>query len=385
MLVAAALIALLLPYTALSCTSVLDCSGAGACASSACVCLPGFVGPTCAQLDNRTVLRVDSGFRVANTSVWGSQVVLGDDGAYHMVASVFPGDLDFYSVWLLQAQIVHATAPTPFGPFTLRGVALGYGAEDAWDRSVMNPKLLRAPDGTWLLFYTGDGYPGPWPTPAHPAPVDPRVPQANQRVGLAVAASPAGPFVRTGAPVLQPRAGAWDARITTNPAVTLMQNGSLLMIYKASNPSGYNTSQRQVCFGVAWSPNWRTPFARARDDPILACPPNSFLFEDPCVFFTPATGFYHLLFKDFSGTVTHEGYSGAHAVSEDGVHWAFTQPALAYTTTHLWSDGVVRKQKQQERPQVLLAADGAPLGIYYATNTGLDGKSEFWNMYQPLR
>ena len=78
-------------------------------------------------------------------------------------------------------------------------------------------------------------------------------------------------------------------------------------------------------------------------------------------------------------------YSGAHAVSEDGVHWAFTQPALAYTTTHLWSDGVVRKQKQQERPQVLLAADGAPLGIYYATNTGLDGKSEFWNMYQPLR
>ena len=82
------------------------------------------------MLNNETILRVDSGFRLPNTSVWGSQVVLGDDGLYHMVASVYPGDLDFYKVWLLKAQIVHATAPTPFGPFTQRGVALEYGAED---------------------------------------------------------------------------------------------------------------------------------------------------------------------------------------------------------------------------------------------------------------
>ena len=368
-----------------ACTSALQCSGAGACTAGACVCLPGFVGSTCAMLNNATVLPMDSGFRLPNTSVWGSQVVLGDDGLYHMAASVYPGDLDFYKAWLLQAQIVHAVAPTPAGPFSLRGVALGYGGVGDWDRSVMNPKLLRAPDGTWLLFYTGDGYRGPWPTPKDPVPVDERVPQAAQRVGLAVAASPAGPFARTGAPVLEPRADKWDARITTNAAVTLMHNGTLLLIYKASNPAGANTTQTQVCFGVASAPDWRSPFVRARDDPILPCPPHSFLAEDPCVFYTPATGFYHLIFKDFSGEITHAGYSGAHAISTDGVNWAYTQPALAYTTTHLWSDGKVRTQKQQERPQVLLGSDGAPLGIYYATNTGLDGQPEFWNMYQPLR
>ena len=368
-----------------ACTSALQCSGAGACTAGACVCLPGFVGPTCAMLNNATILPMDSGFRLPNTSVWGSQVVQGDDGLFHMVASVYPGNLDFYKTWLLQAQIVHATAPTPSGPFALRGVALGYGAEGAWDRSVMNPKLLRAPDGTWLLFYTGDGYPGPWPTPQDPEPVDERIPQASQRVGLATAASPAGPFLRTGAPVLEPRAAQWDARITTNPAVTLMANGTLLLIYKASNPAGANTTQTQVCFGVASAPDWKSPFVRARDDPILPCPKNSFLAEDPCVFYTPATGFYHLIFKDFSGSITHAGYSGAHAISADGVNWAYTAPALAYTTTHVWSDGRIRTQKQQERPQVLLGADGAPLGVYYATNTGLDGQAEFWNMYQPLR
>jgi hypothetical protein len=338
------------------------------------------------MLNNATVLRVDSGFRLQNTSVWGSQVVhCADDGLYHMVASVFPGSFDFYKVWLLQAQIVHATASSPFGPFSLRNVALAYGAEDAWDRVVMNPKVLRSPDGTWLLFYTGTGYPGPDPTPARPVPVDERIPQANQRVGLAIASSPGGPFVRTGAPILEPRAGKWDARITTNPSVTLMANGSLLLVYKASNPAGYNTTQSQVCFGVASSPNWRTSFTRARDDPILPCLANTFLFEDPCVFYTPTTAYYHLIFKDFAGSVTHAGYSGAHAISKDGIHWNFTNPALAYTTTHLWDDGKTRRQAQQERPQILLAPDGAPLGIYYATNTGLDGKTEFWNMYQPLR
>lgn len=212
-----------------------------------------------------------------------------------------------------------------------------------------------------------------------------QVPQASQRVGLAVAASPGGPFSRLGAPALAPREGAWDARITTNPAVTLMANGSLLMIYKASNPAGANTTQTQVCFGVATAADWRSPFVRARNDPILPCPPHSFLFEDPCVFYLAATGFYHLIFKDFAGAITHAGYSGAHAVSKDGITWAFTSPALAYTTVHKWDDGKTRKQAQQERPQILLGADGAPLGIYYATNTGLNGEAEYWNMYSPLR
>ena len=60
--------------------------------------------------------------------------------------------------------------------------------------------------------------------------------------------------------------------------------------------------------------------------------------------FDKASGTLHLLIKDFHGTATHHGYSGAHLYSLDGVKWNFTEPAFAYDTTNLWSDGVVRRQ-----------------------------------------
>jgi hypothetical protein len=372
-----------------SCTSAFNCSGAGACVSGSCVCESGFIGPTCSMLDNRTALRVQSGFVPYSEGwwAWGSSVLLGDDGQYHMLASVYPSDLNFFSTWLTRAQVVHASSPSPYGPFTLTGVALGYGDVNAWDRSLMNPKLLRAPTGEYLLFYTGDAYNGSWPSPSDPIPVNPDAPQSMQRVGVASSPTPKGPYTRLGHPILEPRPSKWDSRMVTNPAITLMADGStFLMVYKASNPAGSNTTQSQVCLGVATATDWKGPWTRARDDPILPCPVGSFDFEDPCVWFDRTTGFYHLVVKDFHGEVTHSGYSGAHAISEDGLTWSFTTPALAYSTTHVWDDGKTRTQHYQERPQILLnASTGTPVGIYYATDTALNGSQGlYWNMFQPL-
>jgi hypothetical protein len=347
------------------------------------------------MLDNRTALRVNSGFApyAEGWWAWGSSVLHvpddGEGGLFHMLVSVYPSQYDFFRTWLTRAQVVHAVAPSPYGPFNLTGVALGYGGEDDWDRSLMNPKFLRSPsDGTYLLFYTGDTYPGPWPSPSDPVPVNPNIPQSNQRVGVAYSSTPGGPYTRLGSPILEPRPGQWDSRMVTNPAVTLMPNGSFLMVYKASNPPGPNTTQSQVCLGVATAPTWRGPWTRPRSDPILPCPPQSFDFEDPCVWYDRTTGFYHLVVKDFEGKATGAGYSGAHAISKDGLEWSFTTPALAYTTTHVWDDGKVRKQHYQERPQVLLnETTGTPIGMYYATDTALNGSvgTLFWNMFQPLQ
>jgi hypothetical protein len=381
-----ALAATLQLASAFTCSSQRDCSGAGQCVSGSCVCSPGFMGASCSALNNATPPVVGSGF-VSPTGdhAWGSQVIKSpEDGKYHMLVSVYPGYLDFFTSWLTAARIAHAVSDTPEGPFTQTGMALDYGAETDWDRSVMNPKVIRAPDGTYLLFYVGDTYPGPWPTPQNPVPVPLPLPQSLQRIGVAYSSTPEGPYARLGQPILTPRADKWDARIVTNPAVTLLPNGTYLMIYKGSNPAGENTTQKQVCLGVATAANWTGPWVRARDDPIFPCPLESFDFEDPTVWVDP-DGFLHLVVKDFSGVVTHDGYSGAHAISTDGVTWNFTSPALAYTTTHKWSDGVVRKQHYQERAQVLLDDSGHPLGFYFATDTGLNGSTQFWNMYMPTQ
>ncbi len=100
----------------------------------------------------------------------------------------------------------------------------------------------------------------------------------------------------------------------------------------------------------------------------------------------PPQGAYHLIFKDNHGTLTHDGYSGAHAYSLDGIHFTVTTPALAYGTTHRWSDGQVRTMSRQERAEIFRDATGAPLAAFFATDTELDGPANrTWNMVIPLR
>jgi hypothetical protein len=394
MVVRSAALALLLAHLPSTSPQPLPCSGAGALQpDGSCLCDAAFQGPTCSLLNNATALRLDSGCDLSAQGwhVWGSHVVLDPaTGLWHMVASVYPRNQTFLDIWLLDARIIHATARTWWGPFcTGPGsytIALDHGAEGAWDRSVMNPKLLQdRVSGRWLLFYTGSAYAGPWPVAGRPLPPT-RDAQASQRIGVASAPSPAGPFTRLGAPLLQPRPTKWDARILSNPTVTQLRNGSLLMVYKSSNPASANATQTQVCLGVARADAWAGPWARVRDDPIIPCPQHSFLGEDPTVWVDAARGTVaHLVFKDFAGAFTHAGYSGAHAVSGDeGATWSLAQPALAYTTTHLWEDGRTRRQRAQERAQVILSAQGLPVAMSFGTDTALNGSQVYWNMIMPL-
>jgi ubiquinone biosynthesis protein Coq4 len=86
--------------------------------------------------------------------VWGSQVIHVND-TYHMFASVYNASHDFFHNWLVDGFIVRATSDSPIGPFTYAATVLPQLA-GRWDTNVMNPKLVQAKDGTFLLFYTGD-------------------------------------------------------------------------------------------------------------------------------------------------------------------------------------------------------------------------------------
>lgn len=95
--------------------------------------------------------------------------------ALRRMASIYPKSVAGHSMtfnkeWLTDAAIAHAVATAPEGPFTLTGpLPLPYHNKSSgkpgyfWDRIAMNPKFLRAADGTWLLYYTGAGYGGPMP------------------------------------------------------------------------------------------------------------------------------------------------------------------------------------------------------------------------------
>jgi hypothetical protein len=76
-------------------------------------------------------------------------VLRDDDGTYHMWASYITRSCGIHR-WLSNSVIVHATAQSPLGPFTRRGLVFGLFSHE--------PAAVRAPTGEFVLFFTS--FPG---------------------------------------------------------------------------------------------------------------------------------------------------------------------------------------------------------------------------------
>ncbi|MEM1219135.1 MAG: glycoside hydrolase family protein, partial [Bacteroidota bacterium] len=166
-------------------------------------------------------------------SIWGGSVVEGEDGLYHMFYSRWPKELGW--VWVSHSEIAHAVAKTPFGPYQYKDVVLPDRGQQFWDGLCTHNPTIHKFNGKYYLYYmgnTGDkmvvGEPGKhklnW------------LHRNNQRIGVAVADSPYGPWKRSDHPVLdinQHDSLAHDALMTSNPSICQMADGKILMVYKA--------------------------------------------------------------------------------------------------------------------------------------------------------
>lgn len=328
---------------------------------------------------------VSGGFRMDGYYVWCGSVIRGEEGLYHMFASRWPQGMAFSPHWVTNSEIVRATAVSPNGPYEFQEVVLAPRGEEFWDgRMTHNPTIHRAPDGTYLLFYTGTTYHGPAPSPANPEDGwTPFVRRAhkNQRIGLATAPSPGGPWTRREQPIIGPRPGRWDGLITTNPAVCVCPDGRILLIYKSIEYLG-----DLLRLGVARAENYASPFVRLQDEPILRFDATGDHVEDPYLWNSPDGGF-EMIMKDMRGGLGGEARGGLHARSDDGIHWRLSQPSQAYSRTVLWDDGHSSTQDFLERPQLLIE-EGRPTHLFVATSLGgtsAETQTCSWNMVIPLR
>lgn len=92
-------------------------------------------------------------FRSSEYVSWGGSVIQADAGDYHMFAAVFGGGKGLDS-WQSNSEIMHLKANTPTGPFEPtqngpKGDGIIVPAE------AHNPSIVRANDGTYLLFSIG--------------------------------------------------------------------------------------------------------------------------------------------------------------------------------------------------------------------------------------
>jgi hypothetical protein len=313
-------------------------------------------------IDKMLPAPVGGGFSMDDYWVWCGSVIQGEDGRYHMFASRWPKSISFGPHWLTNSEVVRASSDTPEGPYQFEEVVLPQRGSEYWDGMMTHNPTIHKSGDTYLLYYTGTTYEGPIPDAAHqeaPGSVKALEARRNQRIGLAIAKSVKGPWIRRDQPILLPRQGEWDGLMTTNPAPCVLPDGSVLLVYKST---GHQKDKLRL--GAAKAERFDAPYLRLKDAPIFNFDASGDHVEDAFVWFS--NGQFELIMKDMQGGICGEKHAGIHATSQDGVQWIVSEPSLAYSRRILWNDGTETVQGSLERPQLLIQ-DGKPTHLFAAT------------------
>ena len=318
--------------------------------------------------------------------VWGSSVIQGDDGKYHMYVSRFPKSLPFHPRWIVASEIVHAISPTPEGPYKFSDVALPARGAQYWDgRSTHNPRIFKY-NHKYYLIYMGSTHPFEEPS-YEELTLDSKwciVGRANKRVGLAVADSPYGPWKRLDEPILKTEPNTFYSYLTSNPSPVVRKDGSVLMIFKGRAHTE-NGRYSNMALGIASAPSIEGPYTVQNDKKPIFQVEGQGEAEDPFLW-EDERGF-HIIFKDHVAKFTGEKGGGVMAHSQDGINWIVDEDAKAYSRTVEWEDGDIEMQGQLERP-FLFFENGVPAYVFFATMDGPGGfenATKSWNMVIPIK
>lgn len=320
-------------------------------------------------------LRDTSVFSDPEYNIWCGSVVEGGDGRFHMFYSRWKRS-DGHNAWVTHSEIARAVSDSPHGPFRHAAVILPARDRAFWDGACThNPTIIKT-GGKYYLYYMGnsgdrertDGL--NW---QH---------RNNQRIGVAVADRPEGPWKRFDKPLIDvsPDPAAPDALAVNNPSVTLRPDGSVLMIYKAIGRKGALPFGGPVVHLTATAGDPLGPFEKQLQ-PILTLPGESFTAEDP--FLWRQDGRHLAIVKDMGGHFTGAGTSLALFTSSDGLSgWQPAPNPLVSRIEVRRPDGSLWKLRKLERPQVLTVA-GRPVALYCAAADTPDLSGSF-NLAIPL-
>eukprot|EP01116_Phalansterium_solitarium_P003337 TRINITY_DN1415_c0_g1_i2.p1 TRINITY_DN1415_c0_g1~~TRINITY_DN1415_c0_g1_i2.p1 ORF type:complete len:450 (-),score=126.67 TRINITY_DN1415_c0_g1_i2:113-1360(-) len=336
-----------------NCTTSLDCWLNGDCVSSGCVCDAAWDGGNCEVLSqlpgyqiwpNPLVPPPNNISQLASS--WGATVVHSDvDGLWHGYFDVVCGNLTWMHVE--GAVIVHATAKTIQGPYTFHDVAL--------PQESINPHIVRASDGTWLLAHcrhpeqgvpqcTGNysdadfGAFFPKTDPTRRKVFDPSAcGKMNGVFSIASSSDLNGPWqihdatIRANTPLPNP-----------NPTLLPMPNSTQVYLGFTFPADG------NEYIGLASAPTWDS------DDYDLVGDLMLFDQQGEDAFLWHSQRGFHFVFHRFDDDVNVGGY----AVSTDGKTWIGT-PHGIYNLTVSFGDRGSTTFMRRERPEMLFNPDGS--------------------------
>ncbi|EDM26788.1 hypothetical protein LNTAR_19115 [Lentisphaera araneosa HTCC2155] len=311
----------------------------------------------------------DNIFRDANACNWGSSIIKGEDGKYHIFYAQMLDEFSFSS-WLTDGVISHAVSDSPAGPYKHKEVVLKGRGLGHWDAYTAHNPRIKFYDGKYYLYYistnTGDRVlsKDQMNQARHGKLGDEfrNLVRENQRIGVAVSDSINGPWKRFDKPLIEPSLPI--VNITCNPAITKRPDGGYLMFVRGDKPNQKKLVRSQAV-ALADSPTgpWK----------ILPKPAVGNLnSEDPFVWYDQKRMRYYAVYHAF-------GYM-AMITSEDGINW---KKAKHYKVTKLSydrHDGKAVDAARMERPFIFIE-DGVPKVLSVAI---LERSGRSYSLFIPL-
>jgi hypothetical protein len=315
-------------------------------------------------------------------NIWCGAPIKGEDGKYHLFYSRWPSKFGFDPGWALHSEIAYAVADYPFGPYKLINVALpARGINPAtgrkfWDGDVThNPNILRT-KGHYYLFYMGNQGDGKYADHRN-----------NQRVGVAVADKPEGPWQRFDRPIIDVSTdpGAFDSLCATNPAATVRPDGSILLLYKGVTQQKGNLMGGKVRYGAAIALQPEGPYVKVPGGSFepRASKDSRMLVEDAYIWYDASQAKYYAIGRDVVGRFTGDQGAIAMFQSKDGLAWQPTAQPKVLGSHVIWADGRVSGWRV-ERPALLFDGE-TPIALFGATNGYARPPTTSCNIQIPLR
>lgn len=314
-------------------------------------------------------------------SIWGGSVVKGEDGLYHMLYSRWPKNIGWE--WVNYSEVAHAVSKSPLGPYKHVDVALDERGESFWDGSATHNPTVHKMNGKYYLYYMGNFGDKKIVSVPGKAKIN-WMHRNNQRIGVAVADSPNGPWKRFDKPVLDityNNDDAPDALMTSNPSVCQMTDGRVLMVYKAVGKKFPMPNGGPVVHMVAIADSPTGPFVK-QEKLAFEIKGERFPAEDPYIWHQD--GKYRAIVK----RIKHEGkkrmFSLVQYDSEDGLDW---KPAKHHNISERivqWESGREQQFTHLERPQVIVE-NGEAIALMCAADTLVNKVRHSFNIQIPLK
>lgn len=344
-----------------------------------CTCKKQTIFP--GELDLRSMIQPVplTGKFINDTSfIWCGSLTKSDiDKKYHLFYSRWSRKLGF-EAWVSHSEVAHAVSDFPCGPFVFKDVALAVRGPGYWDGMVThNPTICRFGE-KYYLYYTGNRGDG--------VPTNPELNwthRNNQRIGVAVANDPNGPWQRFDNPVIDvsPDSTASDALMTSNPSITEMPDGRYLAVYKAVGKKKPMPFGGPVVHLTAIADSPTGPFIKQNKPIFTAGDDVMFPAEDPFVWYQGNC--YYAIVKDMQGFFASTGRSLVLFYSLDGLDWKLAKHPLVSKLQIQWTDTLQQGLQTVDRPQLYIE-NGDPRVLCVAILEDKTAKHSF-NVQIPLR